>query len=103
RIYPVSDSELDSIRIASGSVSQDFGFMMGSLGIFVTALGTLATLNPYSQPTSLGVVEFSLLAFVSAAAGLYTGWRWARQRNSVSDIINRIMKASSLNSNEVSP
>jgi hypothetical protein len=92
RIFQVTDEKLNTIKNAASNVSQDFGFMTLSLGIFFTSLAALLTTN--QQVTAPPVFYFFLvLAIGTFFVALYTGTRWYRYRRRLPDLIDEILNS----------
>lgn len=89
----MTEEKLQSIKIASGNVSQDLGFMIGSLGIFFTGLFAISTTNQSIQASNFSIVVLLVVTFVAAVVAIYTGLRWMRQRKLLPTIIDEIIQS----------
>ena len=90
KIFQVTEEKLQAIKTAANDSSQDLSFMVGSLGIFFTALTTLLT------ATTLLWQSFVIYVVVTCATlivALYTGIQWLRKRKIFPRLIESITKA----------
>jgi hypothetical protein len=90
KFYFVTDEKLDAVKMAIANVSQDFGFMTTSLGVFVTALFALIPIYGSSQSYTPSFWLFTIVAGLAAITMLYTFPRWYRLRNQPKEIIDKI-------------